>query len=246
MMQIDLSTIKPAPMQAPRIVLYGPIGCGKTTMACQAKDVVLLDLESGRVKNTPKLPLEPRSSDEVLAILDALIVQDHDYKTLVIDTLDCLEEMITNKLCTANNWKSIMDPGFGKGTDARTREWSKFWYALDEIRRVRGMVIILIAHSKLVKFEDPMLPAYDMYTLNLYRNEAEKAQDWPDVVGFCHIKTYTSKAGTTERMLASSAGVRVMCVQNHPAYAAKNRYGMPEELPLNWAEFAKYFTTKQE
>jgi len=55
MMQIDLSTIKPAPMNAPRILLHGLDGDGKTTMACGAPDAIMLDLEGGRVRNTPKL-----------------------------------------------------------------------------------------------------------------------------------------------------------------------------------------------
>jgi hypothetical protein len=240
-MPIDLNTLKEPPQKAPRILIHGGEGVGKTTFACGAPNVYLLDLEKGRVNNKPMMPQEPDSYDEVLEHIIALIEQDHKYKTLVIDTLDVLESMITDKVCNKRGWECISDPGFGKGYDARTAIWYDFWKALECLRETKNMIIIMIAHSQVVSVKDPILPTFDSQELHLYKTEKAKATEWPDIVGFCMIKAYTTKDGA--RNLATTAGKRVILTSKNPAYTAKNRYGMPEEIPLSWGEFEKHFKT---
>ena len=243
-MAIDLKTLEKATLKAPRILIHGAEGVGKTTFACGAPNVYLLDLEKGRVLCDPMMPQEPESYTEVLDHIGALVEQDHEYHTLVIDTLDALETMITNHICIENGWSSIAVPGYGKGYKERTMLWNNIWYALDILRERKNMIIILVAHSQVVKVEDPILPEYDAHKLHLYKTEIAKATEWPDVIGFCLIKTYTVVDG--KRNLATSAGEHVIMTKKNPAYTAKNRYDMPEEIPLSWVEFSKHFATKKE
>ncbi len=35
----------------------------------------------------------------------------------------------------------------------------------------------------------------------------------------------------------NASGARVMHTEERPAFLAKNRYGLPETLPLEWSEF---------
>lgn len=241
-MATDLNQLKKATRKAPRILVYGGEGVGKTTFACGAPDVYLMDLERGAVLNDPLMIQEPTTYTEVMDQIKALCTQDHPYRTLVIDSLDALETMCTAHTCKAHGWTAITEPAYGKGYGARTDEcWAPLWRALDYLVEHQSMIIILIAHSRIVKFEDPVLPEYDMYEVNLYKTEKSKAVDWPDVVGFCTIKTYTTSDG--KRNVATTAGERVILTQKNPAYSAKTRYGMPEEMPLNWADFAQYFRT---
>lgn len=233
-MEIDLNNQEmPAPKPL-RMLIHGGEGVGKTTFACGAPDAYLLDLEGGRGRCAPKMAQEPKSFAEVLEHIRALIEQDHEYKTLVVDSLDVLEGMITDEVCRSGGYTSISSPAYGKGYAERSRVWATFWAALDYLRDRREMMIILIAHSKIVKVEDPILPAYDRHTLHLYKTETAKAIEWPDIVGYCMIKTYTTTDG--ERNLATSAGERVLLTKNNPAYAAKSRYSLPEEIPLTWQE----------
>ena len=247
-MAINLADLKKTTLKAPRILLHGGEGVGKTTFACGAPDVYMLDLEKGRAMCDPLMAQEPDSYTEVMEHLKALATQEHGYKTLVIDSLDVLEEMATTHICRERGWKAISDPDYGKGYGARTEVcWKPIWDCLDYLREKKNMMIIIIAHSRIVEFKDPVLPSFNMHEVNLYKNEKEKAVNWPDVVGFCMIKSYTRKDG--ERELAISKGERVICTRKNPAYAAKNRYNMPEEIPLAWADFAQYFrttNTKQE
>jgi hypothetical protein len=241
-MAINLSELKKSTLKPPRILVHGGEGVGKTTFACGAPDVYLLDLEKGRAMCDPLMAQEPDSYTEVMEHLKALATQEHGYKTLVVDSLDMLESMITAYVCEQNGWKAITEPAYGKGYGARTDMcWAPFWRALDYLRDTKNMMVILIAHSQIVKVEDPILPGFDSYTLHLYKTESAKAIEWPDVVGYCAIKTYTIKDGA--RNLATTAGERVILTRKNPAYTAKNRYNMPEEIPLVWSEFAKYLGT---
>jgi len=235
-MAINLSELQKKARGAPRILLHGGEGVGKTTFACGAPDVFMLDLEKGRAMCDPKMAVEPATYPEVMELLQALATQEHDYKTVVIDSLDTLEAMITAHICKENGWSDIASPSYGKGYAARTDgPWSKFWRAIDYLRDHNQMMVIMIAHSAIVKIEDPILPSFDAHHLHLYKNEKAKAEEVPDIIGYCMVKAYTAKDG--ERNLASTAGERVIKLAKNPAYTAKNRYNMPEELPLNWQVF---------
>lgn len=238
-MPVELNKQTMSPPKALRLLLHGGEGVGKTTFACGAPNAYLLDLEGGRGLCSPKMAQEPATYSSVLEHVGALIEQDHEYKTLIVDSLDVLEAMITDQVCKAGGYSSISSPAYGRGYAERSRAWSTFWAALDCLRERRNMVIILIAHSQIVKVEDPILPAFDKHTLHLYKTETAKAIEWPDIVGFCVVKTYTTKDG--ERNLATAAGERMLMTRNNPAYSAKNRYDMPEEIPLSWPDFERYF-----
>jgi len=245
-MAINLSELKKSTQKPPRILIHGGEGVGKTTFACNAPNVYMLDLEKGRAQCNPLMAQEPTTYNQVLEHISALIEQDHDYHTLVIDSLDVLETMISDHVCKAGGYKSISTPGFGKGYGERTMVWAEFWKALDYLRDTKNMMIIMIAHSQIVKVEDPILPSFDCHELHLYRTDKAKAVEIPDIVGYCMIKTYTTKDG--ERNMATTAGERVIKLTKNPAYTAKNRYSLPDELPLNWDTFyaALKNTNKQE
>jgi hypothetical protein len=243
-MAINLSELKKTTLKAPRILIHGGEGVGKTTFACGAPNVYMLDLEKGRAMCDPLMAQEPDSYTEVMEHLKALATQDHGYRTLVIDSLDMLESMITAYVCEQNGWKAITEPAYGKGYGARTDTcWAPFWRCLDYLRDTKNMMIILVAHSHVIEVKDPILPSFDMHTLHLYKTETAKATEWPDVIGYCMIKTYTTTEGT--RNLATTANERVILTRKNPAYTAKNRYNMPEEIPLSWAEFAQHFRTNK-
>ena len=52
------------------------------------------------------------------------------------------------------------------------------------------------------------------------------------------VKTYTTNDG--KRNLATTAGEHVILTHSNPAYTAKTRYEMPDEIPMVWSELAKY------
>lgn len=241
-----------------RIIIYGPEGIGKSTFGSMAKKPIFLLTEDGLGDITvPAIPQDengdPRVAktfDEVLECIRTLAEEEHDFETLVVDTLDWLEPLIWKATCKRLNVNSIEEPGYGRGYVENLQEWQTFFDAITYLRDVRHMTIIMIAHSAVSKIEDPMHPAYDKSGLKLHKKAAAKAAEYSDVIGFCALRTLlkTEKTGFDKtRNIAISTGERVLYLSPSAGYVAKNRCrGMPDMIPLDYSEFEKYRAPKVE
>src|ERR1043165_5226016 len=116
MSEISLSKIKKGRVQLPHFVLvYGVDGVGKTTFAAEAPDCVFIGTEAGYgLLDVARFPT-PRNFSEVLATVQLLINEKHEYKTLALDSLDWMEPLVHAHVSQKNGWNSIEDPGYGKG-----------------------------------------------------------------------------------------------------------------------------------
>ncbi|MEK9896208.1 MAG: ATP-binding protein, partial [Burkholderiaceae bacterium] len=115
-MAFDLSQVKKTSgLKPPFIVVYGQAGVGKTTLGAQAPNPVFLQTESG--EGTLEINAFPQVKDfsEMLEAIASLIEHEHDYETLVIDSLDHLEPIIWKEVCKTQGIDSIEKLGYGKG-----------------------------------------------------------------------------------------------------------------------------------
>ncbi|MFG6500175.1 AAA family ATPase [Sulfitobacter sp. 1A15106] len=234
---ISLSSLKKVrSIDPPRVLVYGPPGTGKTSIAAEFPRPVFIQTEDG----TPgDLELDSfglmEDHNGVMQALGALAQEEHDFKTLVVDTLDSLEPLIQQAVCDENGWASIEDPGFGKGYIAAEEKWMKFLRATDWLRRNKGMNIVFLGHSDVTKFDPPGLESYSRYSLRLNKRAANRVMDDMDIVGFLNfrveIKSKETGFGKTQTH-AEGGGTRWMYVEERPAHSAKNRYGLQPEIPV--------------
>ena len=230
----------------PRLLLYGTEGIGKSTFASNAPNTVFIPTEDGLDEiDSAKFPLAT-AYDQVVTALAELRTQQHDYETVVIDSLDWLERLIFDKLCAEFGVNSIekVDGGYAKGYTYALTFWREILSHLDALRTDRGMVVILIAHAKVEKFEDPESPPYDRYTPRLHKHAAALVSEWADAVLFAtrRLRTQTEDAGfnrkrTIAHAIGRDGGDRVLRCVGGPACVAKNRYEITQDLPLAWAAF---------
>ena len=236
----DLKSIsKTRRVRSPKIVICGQGKIGKTTFAAMAPNAIGILTEDGAdAVDANAFPLAS-SLAEVYAAIDTLINQDHEFQTLFIDSLDWLEPMIQDYVCKQNNWKNFEAPGFGKGYVAAAEEWRNLLSGLEVLRSAKGMGIILIAHDKIKRIEDPLTEGYDSHVLKLHDKAAGLVQEWADVIGYAGYRIFTSKtdAGFSKKETkATTTGERILHVEPHPAHCGGNRFGLPN-MPLNWAAF---------
>src|SRR5262249_24742594 len=111
------------------------------------------------------------SYDEVLGALAELQSEPHDYETVVVDSLDWLERLVWDRVCRDTGAASIQkaDGGYGKGYAHALTHWREVVARLDALRNQRGMVVLLIAHANVERFEDPESAAYDRYSPRLHK-----------------------------------------------------------------------------
>ena len=220
---------------AKRILLYATEGVGKSTFAASAPSPIFLCPEDGTAHlDVARFP-EPESWADVRAAVATLRTEPHDYKTFVVDTLDWIEPLCWAHVCKQGKRTSIEDFGFGKGYVAALDEWRAFVADLDRLRAERKMQIILLAHAIVRTFKNPDGEDFDRYNLKIHEKAAGLFKEWSDVVLFANHETYTSKINGREKGI--STGARVMHTERRAAFDAKNRYNMPDTLPLSYTEF---------
>ena len=245
---IDLNSISKNTIMPQRIVIYGLAGIGKSTFAAGAKNPIFIPTEDGLGDlDVQKFPLAT-SFEDVIEALGALGREEHNFDTVVIDSLDWLEPLVWDATCRRLNVKSIEEPGYGKGYTENMDEWKVFFDYVTALRNFKGMTTIMIAHNTIVKIEDPIHPSYDMHDLKLHKKAAAKVKEFADIIGFATMKAIvtTEKGGfnkTRNRIIESGEG-RVLYLSPTPAFVAKNRCHTPDVIPLDWTEFEKYLPNK--
>jgi hypothetical protein len=239
----------------PRVLLYGTEGIGKSTFGSQAPRPIFIQTEDGLNEiETDKFPLAT-SYEQVVAALTDLRNEQHDYETVVIDSLDWLERLVFDKLCAEYGVPSIeqVAGGYSKGYTLALSYWREIIAHLNALRNTRGMVVLLIAHSKVERFEDPEAPPYDRYSPRLHKHAAALVSEWCDAVLFAtrKMRTQSEEAGfgrkrTTAHAIGKDGGERIIRCIGGPSCVAKNRYGITEELPLSWQAFVQALTNHQQ
>lgn len=239
----------------PRLLIYGTEGVGKTTIAAAAPKPIFVPTEDGLDQiDCASFPLARYMADTESA-LRSLIQEQHDFETVVIDSADWLERLVWDALCEQYGVTSIekVDGGYGRGYTHAITHWRKMLADLDTLRTQRGMCVILLAHAKVEKFEDPEHATYDRYSPRLHKHATALLTEWSDAVLFATRKIITKSetgSGGKNRTIASGlgkdGGERILRTVGSPACVAKNRYSLPAELPLSWPALMQALTQPQE
>lgn len=233
---VQLEVRQPKP---PRILIYGPHGLGKSTFGALADRPVFIQTEDG-LSGLPDVQAFPlaKSYDEVREQLIYLSQADHGFKTVVVDSVDWLEPLIWRKLCEQENVEQIekVGGGYGKGYNMALDIWREYIKGLNYLRDVRNMTVIQIAHAQIKRFDNPETEGYDRYEIKLHKAAASLLQEHSDIVLFANYFVgiaKENKAFSKEGRTRAVGGERVLYTCERPSAVAKNRYGLPEEIPFD-------------
>lgn len=223
-------------------MVYGPEGIGKSTFASKFPDPVFIDTEgSTRSMDVARLP-RPGSWEMLLQEVDYVKINPHVCGTLVIDTADWAEQLCVGFVCAKHGKPGIEDFGYGNGYVYAKEEFGRFLNRLEDVAEA-GVNVVLTAHAQMRKFEQPdEMGAYDRYELKLGKKTSSQTaplvKEWSDMLLFANYKTYSVAVDKDGRKHKGQGGKRVMYTAHHPCWDAKNRYGLEEELPFDYAEIA--------
>ena len=242
-MAFNLSSIRRnTALAAPRVLVYGVEGIGKSTFAAGAPSPVFIQTEDGLgALQVDHFPIATRVSD-VLDAIGSLFSDDHEFKTVVIDSLDWLETLIWRDIEATHDAKDL---AYGKGAMIAADKWREILDGLTALRNERGMAVVLIAHTEIKRFDSPETEPYDRYQPKLQARSSALVREWCDAVFFANYKTIVKKddVGFNKTVARGiSTGERMLFTSERPAYMAKNRYSLPESIPLSWEAFEKAIT----
>lgn len=218
-----------------RAALYGVEGCGKSTFASNAPAPIFLCSEDGTSQlDIARFPT-PRHWPDVLEAVRVLTHDPHDFRTLVVDTLDWLEPLVWQAVCSSAGKSNIEELAYGAGYKLAIDQWRSLLGRLDVLVRTRKMNVLLLGHAQIKRVDDPQTGSFDRYRMKLHEKAADVVREWTDAVCFCRHEVMTVER--KGKMRGVSSGARVMHTQWTAAYDAKNRYDLPETMALDWEDF---------
>ena len=210
-----------------RVVIYGPEGIGKSSLAAKLSNNLFFDYEDGTHGiEVDKLGSLPSSFAAVKSTL-AELKRDHaGYRQITIDTADKFENILAadySRQCKVEDIFAVND--YGRTVSAFRSNMAKVLDDLSDLAN-SGMNVILLAHAIQRKAE-PLEGdgSYDVTELKLSKTVTPLVKEWADAIIFCAYKTFIVK--TDENKSKASGGARWCFTTHTNEWTAKHRACIP-------------------
>lgn len=222
------------------LLLYGVHGIGKSSFATEAPNPVFVGSEDNSELTAARFPIIKKWSD-LEAALKALRDEKHDFKTLVIDTIDTLQDVAQLEILAKEPGKSMATAcgGFGKAYEQMQSMFLKMREDFLKPIREKGMNVIILCHAQKSKHEDPITASsWDAYSTSMHKKVQPIFQDWVSAILFANYRLV--KAETDGKSYMVGDGRRVIYTEERPSHVAKNRFSFPEQMEFKkagtWAQ----------
>lgn len=222
------------------MVLYGKHGNGKSSFAARfpnrlfvvdATEEGIHDLKaSGQVaSDVPVITIETWTDE--MNLIDELLAEKHPYKYYVRDAIGAtglegkLFEHVKNTEC-GGDWDKFL--AYGRGPELAITHLNTYINKLEDLRR-KGVGVLLIAHSKVKTFNDPMRESYDRIILDNHDKVQNAFLKWASTVGYIDYRVKVDDEGSKAK---AKGGWFELHLNRQPAFEAKNRDGVRNPIAL--------------
>jgi len=229
---------------AKKVVIYGPEGIGKSTFASKFPEALFIDTEDSTKELDVARFEKPSSWEMLLQEVQYVIDQKTTCKTLVIDTADWAEKLCVKAVCAKFNKSGIESFEYGRGYSFAYETFGGLLNLLSTVID-KGIFVVLTAHAATKRREQPdEFGTYDCWGLKLIDTPkcsiANMVKEWSDVLLFANYKTNVVAADNSGKKYKAQGGRRTLYTSHHPCWDAKNRLGLPEEMPMDFSALEPY------
>ena len=245
------------------MTICGDAGSGKTSLAATLPkpfiirtqgEAVPRDIDSAPDGLAPVGSKKAKSGDvdvwdetELFDQLMALLREDHEYQTLIVDSVTGLEGLFVQNIIDVQPARqrsmNAAGSGFGSAWDQVVAKHSRVRRAAELLRERKGMNVVFIAHVDINRIDPPEGEAYTKYDLQLHKKTAPIYVNNVDIVGFLKQETFVMEGGK-----AKTSDDRILSVKMTPSNVAKNRLGIDKDLTVKKGvnPFAQYMNPTNE
>lgn len=232
-----------------RYIIHAVEKWGKTSLAAQFPKPIFIQtqgetglealIDAGRLKAVPHFP-ECETWEDLVSAIRAVANEQHEYRTLVIDTINGAERMCHEYVCNRDFEGKWDDKGFaayGKGPEVALADWILMLSELDKIRSQRKMTVVCLCHTKVKNFRNPMGADYDRFQPDMNDKTWGRTHKWADVILFGNfemdtVAVRTNKKTGEQKGKAVGGQHRIIYTERTAAYDAGNRLGLPTEIDM--------------
>lgn len=226
--------------------VYGVEGIGKSTFASKFPDPLFFDLDKGTARLNVKRVTDIQSWPQLMQSVEEVWKDPGLCRTLVIDTADAAERLCISHICAKKEKSGIEDFSYGSGYAYLVEEFARFLVNL-ETCVTQGINVVILAHAVLKTITMPEeMGQYDHWELKLSTKTTNKVaplvKEWADMLFFANYETILVEDGKLKKKKAMG-GKRMMWTSHTTFADAKNRFGLPEKMPFDYAGIAQYITS---
>ena len=212
------------------ILIYGRAKIGKSTFCSQFEKPLFLATEPG-LNNLEVYKVNINNWEVFLDACKSLAEGKHDFKTIVIDTIDNLVVYCSAYICAQHNVNHPADLPHGKGWHFVTSELTRVISKLSML----GYGLVMTSHCDMEEIETKT-KKYNRFTISISGKNRSLFLNMADIILF--VDSEMDKDGNEKRLIRTKpslyweSGDRSCC--------------LPETLPLDYNKFSQYFTKKED
>lgn len=224
-----------------KLFIYGRNGIGKTTFASEMDSPVLLDLEDNASHLTVDRQLLTNYRD-IQSFLLALKTQKHPFKTVILDSVDVLEDLITQDILTRSGKTDLSKVGgYGEGYKQQVAAFTNILKRMEALFQ-SGMNVVFLGHETISRIEDPGERVYDRVTPAIRENNYSQICNW--CFGVFYATSRVRREAEEElgfkqkrKGNVSRVSTRVFYTEPSAAHLAKNIFKLSNPLEIDYPLF---------